>query len=104
MLEIEEFSEYGTDVLDQPNLISQETVGEHSGGTVDRLTYEVDAVNELRARTIVRRYVRTNNPLVKNILEPEITNAEDTEQGTISQFFPEQIQQQRYNVKILVVR
>lgn len=93
-----------SDVLNKPELVRQNTIGDKNGDIVEQWEYKVDAVNELRAKTIVRRYVRTNVPLAKNILNPTVTDASNTEQSTITQFFPDTMKQEEYRVKLTIVR
>jgi len=101
---VKQFSQDDGDLLSTPKFISQQSVGARKGYNVQQWTYEVDAVNELSARIRTRAYVRRNHPTVENIITPDITDVESTEQGTFRDFFPETFQQQRYTISVLVVK
>lgn len=104
MIESEYFQDSRRNLIDNPKLIAQQTVGETDNGRVEKWTYEVEAVNELVAKNAIRKYVRVNYPFVKNILSPEVTDIDDTEQGKLRQFFPESMHQEKMEVEVLVVR
>jgi len=101
---VKQFSQDDGDLLSTPKFISQQSVGARRGDNVQRWTYEVDAVNELMARNRTRAYIRRMHPTVKNIINPDISDVESTEQGTFRDFFPETFQQQRYTISVLVVK
>jgi hypothetical protein len=94
----------GPSLIDSPKLVRQQTLGETDSGKVEKWTYQLQAVNELVAKNAIRRYVRTNYPFIKNILDPEVDDISETEQGKLRQFFPETIQQEEMIVEVLVVR
>lgn len=97
-----QLSENDIDVLSTPEFKSQRSIGSREGYNLQQWIYEVDAVNEIIARNRVRSYVRRNNPRVKNILEPRIDSVENTEQGTIRQFFPDTFDLSRYQITVVV--
>jgi len=101
---VKQFSQDDNDLLSTPKFISQQSVGARRGNNVQRWTYEVDAVNELMARNRTRAYIRRTQPTVKNIINPDITDVNATQQGTFRDFFPETFQQQRYTISVLVVK
>ncbi|EGQ44215.1 MAG: hypothetical protein J07AB43_02740 [Candidatus Nanosalina sp. J07AB43] len=92
----------GNDILFTPELIRQTSSSARMDMNIQTWVYEVDAVNEIVARNRVRSYARRNNPRVKNILEPKIDSVEDTEQGTLRQYFPNTFKLSRYEVKVVV--
>lgn len=92
----------GNDVLFTPKFISQRSSSGRMDMNIQTWTYKIDAANELIARNRVRAYVRRNNPRVKNILEPKVDSVEDTEQGTLRQFFPNTLELNRYEVEVVV--
>lgn len=105
MIESEYFQDASRpNLIDSPKLVAQETVGQTDNGMVEKWTYEFEAVNELVAKNAIRKYVRVNYPFVKNILSPEVTDINDTEQGKLRQFFPESMHQEEMRVEVLVVR
>jgi len=100
---LSQFKEGYTDFLDTPKLVSQQSIGPPLGPDVQLWGFEVDAANELLAKSQTRRYVRTNFPKVKNLVQPNVKGVEDTEQSTLRSFFPETFQQNRYEVAVKVI-
>jgi len=100
---LSQFNEGSADFLDTPKLISQQSIGPPSGPNVQLWEFEVEAANELLAKNRTRRYVRTNFPRVKNLVQPNVEGVEDTEQSTFRSFFPERFQQNRYEVGVKVI-
>jgi len=91
------------EVLDNPQLVSQQSTVLDDGTTAQVLTYKIEAVNELIAKNRVRRYVRTNNPTVKNIISPIVQDSNQTEQSRLQSFFPDTFEQFEYEVSVAVV-
>lgn len=97
------YSQDRNEFLATPKLVKQQSVGGTGDANVQKWTYETEAANELLARYRTRRYVRTNFPRIKNVLEPDIDDVENTEQSTFRSFFPETFQQRKYTVEVTVV-
>jgi len=87
--------------LDQPELLSQFTTQTDSGQPVTEAVYEIDAVNPLAAKTRVRRFVRTNDPTITDVLKVSVSGSEPTEQPTLGKFFPESFEQERFKVSVV---
>lgn len=91
-------------VLKEPDLISQQTVGQSNGDTVDKLTFRVESGSRVLARNRIRAHVRREFPLVKNVLSPNVEDAQETKQSGIREFAPDTFHTEIYEIEVLVVR
>jgi len=92
------------DIVSEPKVMSQQTIGEQGDDIVDKLTVKTEARTQVRAKTKVRRHLRLEDPVVKNILNPSVKDVSETEQSTLSRFFPGDVDTKEYLIEVIIIR
>jgi len=82
-------------------LVSQQTIGETDGQTVEKWTLEVWSSHPIRARRRARRWTRQKVPNARNIFNPETPG---TQQSTLSELFTELGEPVYRTVEVIVVK
>jgi hypothetical protein len=92
------------DIVSEPKVMSQQTIGEQDGDIVDKLTVKTEARTKIRAKTKVRRHLRLEDPVVKNILNPSVKDVSETEQSRLVEFFPGDVDTKEYLIEVIIIR